>query len=280
MSVIRSCLGFVVTFASVTIGTSASADEFALSVSPPRFELSIEPGKTLRSVVELTNTSNSATELNFSTVEWDLTVDGGVTTSKALKANSCRPWVAIERGSTTLSSKSSLHYRFEVSPPLGTQPTECRFALIVSGRDEKVSPTKDASFPVAAQVAVIIYVKVGDVRPQIRIVKAAVIKINGSLVPALMVENAGTAHGRLTAFLSGKDAQGKKREFAASTLPILPGETRMIPLSVDHGDDAVAEIQLSHSAERGTDTIAYPLKVSGTISDTVNSFRFDGIFEL
>ncbi len=47
-----------------------------------------------------------------------------------------------------------------------------------------------------------------------------------------MVRNSGTAHGRLTGFLSGTDAAGNKLEFTPSTLPILPGETRGIPLTL------------------------------------------------
>jgi len=256
-----------------------SADEFALSVSPPRFELSAEPGQTVRAVVELSNASAVATDLNFSTAEWDLTKDGGVTTSNVLRPNSCRPWVAIERQHTTLQAKSQLRYRFEITPPPNTQPTECRFAIIVGGTDKRVSPTKDTSFPVAAQIAVIVYVKVGDVRPQIRIVKADVVKVNGVLTPVLMVENSGTAHGRLTAILHSTDALGKKREFAASTLPIMTGETRMIALNVDDGGDAIAQGPAPTPDSKKPDTIAYPLKVSGTINDTVNSFKFDGVFE-
>lgn len=256
-------------------GSSAIAQEFALSVSPPRFELAAEPGQTVRSVVELTNASNIATRLSFATAEWDLTHDGGVTTSAALGPNSCRPWVAIERLQTTLQPNSRLRYRFEVTPPPDTAPTECRFAILISGEDTRVSPTSDSSFPVAGQIALIVYVKVGDVKPQIRIVKADVANLNGVLTPILMVENTGQAHGRLSAFLNGTDAKGKKREFSASTLPILPGETRMIALNIDNRGDAVADGKQVEDAS----PIAFPLKVSGTIGDSTSSLKFDGVFE-
>ena len=61
-----------------------------------------------------------------------------------------------------------------------------------------------------------------------------------------MVENTGTAHGRLSAFLSGTDAAGKKREFSPATLPILPGETRRIALNVDDGGDAIEDGSIPH----------------------------------
>ena len=259
-------------------GNRADAQEFALSVSPPRFELTAEPGKTVRSVVELTNASNVATRLSFATAEWALTHDGGVVTSAALGPNSCRPWVAIERLQTTLQPNSRLRYRFEVTPPADAAPTECRFALLISGEDTRVSPDNGSSFPVAGQIALIVYVKVGDVKPRIRIVKADVASLNGVLTPVLMVENTGQAHGRLSAFLSGTDAKGKKREFSASTLPILPGETRMIALNVDDHGDAIATGANGARVEAPS-PIAFPLKVSGTIGDSTNSFKFDGVFE-
>jgi len=192
------------------------ADDFAISISPPRFELSAQPGQTVRAVAEMSNASTTAAQLSFATAEWDLTPDGGVTLSNAVKPNSCRPWVAIERRQTTLQAKAQLRYRFEITPPADTRPTECRFAIVVAGAEERVSPGANVSFPVSGQIAIIVYVTVGDVKPQLRIVKADVVNINGALTPVLMVENTGTAHGRLSAFLTGTDAAGKKRDIGAT----------------------------------------------------------------
>ena len=75
----------------------AHADDFALSVSPPRFEISAQPGQTVRAVAAMSNASGLAAQLTFTTAEWELNPDGGVTLGDALKPGSCRPWVAIER---------------------------------------------------------------------------------------------------------------------------------------------------------------------------------------
>ena len=259
--------------------TPAMADDFALAVSPPRFELSAKPGETVRAVAELSNRSEATTQLNFATAEWELTPDGGVVLTEALKPNSCRPWVAIERRQTTLQPGGELRYRFEVTPPADTAPMECRFAIVVSGADERVSPTEAVSFPVRGQIALIVYVVVGDAKPALQIVKAGVVNLNGFQTPVLMVENTGTAHGRLSAFLNGTDANGAKLEFAPSTLPILPGETRMITLNVDHGGDAIEAQGQPAQNKDAAKPIAFPLTMSGTINDSVNSFKFEGVFE-
>jgi hypothetical protein len=254
------------------------AEDFALSVSPPRFELSAEPGQTARAVVELSNASELVTQLKFSTAEWELSADGGVILSEALKPGSCRPWVAIERRQTSLKPKGQIRYRFEVTPPADAAPSECRFAIVLSGSEARVSPTENVSFPVSGQIAIIVYVSVGDVKPRLEIVKADVVDIDGKLTPVLMVQNTGTAHGRLSAFLSGTDAAGIKREFSPTTLPILPGETRRIALTIDDGGDAVETQGASPPPQASTRPIVYPLNMRGTINDSVNSFSFEGVF--
>ena len=256
-----------------------SAQDFALSISPPRFELSAQPGQTVRAVAELSNASASATQLNFSTAEWELTPEGGVTLSNDLKPGSCRPWVAIERRQAALQAKSLIRYRFEVSPPADVAATECRFAIVVSGTEAQVSPGENVSFPISGQIAIIVYVSVGDVKPNLQIVKADVVNIDGAKTPVLMVQNAGTAHGRLSAFLTGTDANGVKREFSPSSLPILPGETRRIALTVDAGTDAVETAGRAANPYPKPDVIAYPLKMTGTLNDSANSFSFEGVFE-
>lgn len=257
----------------------ACAEEFALAVSPPRLELVAKPGETVRAVAELSNRSDAPVDLTFATAEWVLTPEGGVILDEALKPDSCRPWVAIERRQAALPGRSSLRYRFEVTPPPDTQPTECRFAIVIAGGDNAVEPAENVKFPVSGQIALIVYVAVGDVNPVLKIVKADVVDIAGARTPVVMVENTGSAHGRLSAFLSGTDAAGVRREFSPSTLPILPGETRMIALVPDRQDD-VLEMESEEAAPGKPDEpIVFPLTIAGTMNDSTSSFRFEGVFE-
>lgn len=270
---------FVIGLACAHQTGSAKANEFALSVSPPRFELAAKPGQTVRAVAELSNRSDAPADLTFATAEWELTSDGGVTLSQALKPDSCRQWVAIERRQTVLPGRTSLRYRFEVTPPADTPPTECRFAIVIAGGDSKVEAAENVQFPVAGQIALIVYVAVGDVKPSLKIVKAAVVEIGGVKTPVIMVENTGTAHGRLSAFLNGTDAAGVRREFSPSTLPILPGETRMIALNPDNVEDSLEMEGRESTKTKSLGPIVFPLTIAGTMNDSINSFRFEGVFE-
>ncbi|TPG46561.1 hypothetical protein EAH76_23390 [Sphingomonas glacialis] len=156
---------------------------------------------------------------------------------------------------------------------------ECRFAILISSGEKRVSPTAGVSFPVTAQIALIVYVAIGGVKPHLQIVKADVRTVDGVKKPTLLVKNTGEAHGRLAAFLTGTDAKGIKREFTPSTLPILPGETRMVILDVDTGTDAIERGGAAPTKEAKVYPIAYPLKMTGTMNDSANSFKFDALFD-
>lgn len=263
--------------AALLCGGPGHAQDFALSVSPPRFELSAKAGETSRAAFEIENGSILASDLSVATADWALTPAGAVEISATLKDDSCRPWVAIESHHLSLPGRSRTHFRFEVTPPAGTPPVECRFALVISGADEQVSARGAGSLPVAGQIALIVYVAVGDVRPDIEVVKADIANLDGTSRPVLLAHNKGNAHGRLFAQLKGIDAAGKTHEFAISTLPVLPGETRALALEPDDSEDAIA----SGSDSRPRDAAApirFPLDVSGTISDGDKSFRFQGTF--
>ena len=101
---------------------------------------------------------------------------------------------------------------------------------------------------------------------KLEIVGSQVASINGESIPVLQVKNGGNSHGRLDGFLSGTDAEGKKLEFSISTLPILPGETRAISLSVTRGEkDSPVKI-------------AYPITIRGNLEWADKSIPFEQRF--
>ena len=61
---------------------------------PPRFELAAKPGKTLRSVIEVSNRSTAPANYLIHTADWSLSPDFSVNFHDDLQHGSCRPWVA------------------------------------------------------------------------------------------------------------------------------------------------------------------------------------------
>jgi hypothetical protein len=234
------------------IPLAGGAQGFAALVSPPRFELAAKPGDKVRQVMEITNAGGAAAKYKLRTADWTLGADGSVKFEDTLGAASCRPWVAIESKQISISSGAKYRFRFEVSPPADAPVGECRFAIMIEGDEQAVQTPNGPSFPISGRLGVIVYVSVGDAKPQLDIMGTKIGPVNDVPVPILLVKNNGNAHGRITGFLSGTDASGKKLEFTPSTLPILVGETRDISL-VPYGDkDEVVKI-------------AFPITIKGKL---------------
>jgi hypothetical protein len=79
-----------------------------------------------------------------------------------------------------------------------------------------------------------------------------VVTLNCQQVPALRVHNAGNAHTRMSGFLSGADAQGRKYDFTPSDLPILPDEVREVFLTPS-------------TSNNSSPTLTFPVTVQGTL---------------
>src|SRR5580704_2350539 len=120
----RRYLSTLLCLAGIGASTQVLADGFAALVSPPRFELAAQPGKTLRSVIEVSNRSTAAAHYLIHTADWSLSPDFTVTFHDDLQADSCRPWVAIERPEATVPGGGTMRYRFEVTVPADAPPGE------------------------------------------------------------------------------------------------------------------------------------------------------------
>lgn len=237
--------------AASTIGAPAQA-QFSLAVSPPRFELSAKPGERVRDVIELTHRDTQAGGYKLKTADWTFRPDASVDFSDELLPGSCRPWVAIERRELSITPGRPYRFRFEVTPPAGTPPMECRFAVMIEGQQAAAAP----GVPVAlgARIGVIVYVAVGDVAPVLELAGSSVQVVDGQATPMLKIRNTGSAHGRLAGFLAGTDASGEALELQASTTPIMAGETRDIALVANKPGDPDTAV-----------AVRFPITVTGKL---------------
>jgi len=243
----------------------AGAEGFSAFVTPPRFELQVAPGQQLRQVLEIQHAGGRTGRFRIYTNDWSFRPDNTVEFTDALSADSCRPWVAIERREITIEPGARFRYRFEIAVPPGTPPRECRFALMVEGADA-AQVQGSFNFPVGGRIAVIVYAAIGGAAPNLTVQPAGLREVNGRLLPQLTVRNTGNAHGRLTGFVDGRDADGRRLEIAPSDTPILPGETRQVLLYpvTEEGASPVA--------------IRYPLQVQGQLESGPQRLPLDQRF--
>lgn len=224
---------FVCAVTALAAPVASRAQGFSAVISPPRFEVNVQPGKTTRQIIEITHVANQPGQYRVYTNDWSIAPDGNAVFIEELVPNSCRPWVALERRELTLAGNAKIRFRFEILPPANTPATECRFAIMIEGLEQVIKTEGPVSFPVSGRVGVIVYAMVGDARPQLEIIQAGTGTNDGVVVPQLKVSNTGNAHGRLAGYLTGKDSQGpqgRQIDFIPEGLPILPGQTRLVTL--------------------------------------------------
>src|SRR5208283_814914 len=248
----RPSVLFLLSLLGVVLSASVQAQGFAALVSPPRFELATKPGKTLRSVIEVSNRSTAPGRYVIHTADWDLSPDFSVTFHDDLQPDSCRPWVALERPDVVVPGGGTLRYRFEVTVPADAEAGECRFAVMIEGADPSIARSKGLEVPVTGRIGVIVYVNIGGAAPDLEVLGPIIAALNGKQVPALRVHNSGSAHGRMSGFLTGTDAKGIAYDFTPSDFPILPHEEREVFLTPSTATD-------EHP------TLTFPVTVKGTL---------------
>jgi hypothetical protein len=263
-SLLSSSLGALGMFAC-GFGT-VRAQGFAALVSPPRFELTAKPGKTLRSVIEISNRSTAPGRYIVHTADWDLSADYSVNFHDDLQPGSCRPWVAIERPEVVVPGAGSVRYRFEVTVPPEAPTGECRFAVMIEGAEPSIARSRGLDVPVTGRIGVIVYIVIGDAAPELEMLGPKIETLNGRSVPSLRVHNAGNAHGRMGGFLTGTDAKGVSYDLTPSDFPILPHEERSVFLTPSTPRD-------DHP------TLSFPVRVKGTLEWGDHRTDIDQLFE-
>ena len=234
------------------VAPAALAAAFSAVVGPPRFELKSKPGSIVRETLEIVNDSNDYGNYSMRTADWELATDGTVVFREELAAGSCRSWVRLERRDVRLAPRGQRRFRFEVHVPADAGHVQCRFAVLVEGKDD-VIPSTGVALPMQGRIAVIVYVTVGDAKPALELKTIDVGVVNGRRLPLARFENTGTAHGRPEGTLEARDASGKLMEFTVAPSPILPGRTQAVVLWPADAPDGK------------TPEFTYPLRLKGKI---------------
>ncbi len=245
--------------AALSPGGEARA-QFAAAVTPPRFEVSVEPGQVARQVIEITHAIPGSGTYRVYTADWSMDAGGALTFYESLQPGSCRPWVAIERREVSVAMGARVRYRFEIAPPADTTPQECRFVLMFESKPQEVR-SETSTFPMNGRIGVIVYATVGGARPALEAGAASVGQYDGRPTPIVSVHNSGNATGRLSGILRGTDASGATIEFTPESIPILPGQTRLVALqSYEPGLRGAAA-----SAPSAQPVLKWPLALHGLL---------------
>ena len=261
-------LGLIIACLGSLVALPVYAGPFEIAVSPSRLELNANTSQRLGQSLEIQNLGKAPTELTLRTLDWTYSNEGQITYHEALLPNSCRPWVTLEKSSLKLNAQAKRSFRFQVQVPANAPRTECRFMVAIEGKDAATNTMLKAggaslSLPVNGRIAVAVYIAVGGAEPKLSIKQLNVQNAKGQRIPVVTVSNQGDAHGRLEGALEATDAKGQEFELAPENTPILPGQTRTLPLT----PQAIAKQKLNPPA--------YPIQAKGSIDWDKGSFKIN-----
>ena len=250
----------------------AQAAPFEIAIAPSRFELTAKGGERLGQSIDIHNLGNAPTGVSIRTLDWTYSPEGQITYHDELLPGSCRPWVTLERKLVRVPARGKVAFRFQVDVPVDAQRGECRFMLAVEG----VEPAHKAiienggaslSLPVNGRIAVAVYMALNGAQPQLEMRSVGVKDVGGTRKPVVTVHNSGDAHGRLDGSLDATDGQNKSFELVPEGTPILPGQTRTLPLTPRLAGQTKAVDP------------AWPLKAQGTLDWDRGAFKVNADFQ-
>jgi hypothetical protein len=252
--------------------SAAHAGPFEIAISPSRFELTGRNTQRIGQSLDIQNLGSTATEVSVRTIDWTYSPEGHITYHDALQPGSCRPWVTLERRLVRVPARGKATFRFQVDVPVDAQRGECRFMLAVEG----VEPAHKAlieggggaslSLPVNGRIAVAVYMALNGAQPQLEMRSVGVQDVGGTRKPVVTVQNTGDAHGRLDGSLDATDAQNTAFELIPEGTPILPGQTRTLPLTPRQANQA----KTAKAPE-----VRWPLKAQGTLDWDRGAFKIN-----
>ena len=226
----RSVIAAILASLVLPIATTpdATAQGFYARVGPPNFELRANPGERIRELIEIQNDGDQVAEYVVRSADWDLNESGGVAiepADKPLTGESCRPWVRLERPRLHVAPGQLKRYRFEVHVPASPGTDECRFAVLIGPSPDSLTATDigGLSVPIAGQVAVIVYVTIGDAAADLKYLGGRIRDNSGKPTPVLRFANyrAGTR-----AAVRQRDRPGIGRRIAGTHCRTIPYPAR------------------------------------------------------
>jgi fimbrial chaperone protein len=265
-SMLRCLLALAGALAAAALSVPATAASFEVAISPSRFEVSGKSGARVGQSLNIFNVGNAPTEVSVRTLDWTYSEEGNVTYHDELVPGSCRPWVTLERRSLRVPPQGKSSFRFQIDVPPDAPRGECRLMLAVEGvepayRAQLQNGGASLSLPVSGRIAVAVYVTVNGAAPKLEVKQLGVQDLRGQRTPVITVTNTGDAHGRLEGGLESVDAKGEKFDLLPEGTPILPGQTRTLPL------------QPRVEENRKPPTITFPVKSSGQLDWDLGSFK-------
>lgn len=225
---------------SFTGVTTAAEPQMGLAVSPHTFEMSANPGDTLKNSLRVDNLVDTPLEVtvhvrNFSA----LGEDGAVNLSTEEDEFSLSSWTTVTPAKLLIPARESRTFDYAISIPQNATPGG-RFGSIVFQTAPSTALSGGSGFAVSQEIGALVFVKIaGDVTEKASIADFKAINgINdfGPVAFEMRAKNEGNVHFKPAGTITISDFMGNK----VATIPVdsknvLPGAVRKMEATWDTG---------------------------------------------
>lgn len=233
-------------------------DALTLSVSPPLFELSANPGDSLTNSIRLTNLSDESKTIfvdkrNFTA----LGEEGGVDLTEDDTGYSLASWVDIDRETATVGANQSEVFNFTINVPSNAEPGG-HFGSIVFRTETGSLEDGQAGAAVGQEIGSLLLVRIaGDVEESIEVISFESERgfyEKGPVVLANRVKNTGNVHIRPQGSIVITNMFGREvANLQLNGLNVLPDSIRRMDTDWDDSSLRFGRYKVSLNMVYGSD---------------------------
>lgn len=227
-----SIFGWVL-FSKPSLAQGIDLDPTSVSVSPPTFEITANPGDTIENTIKITNRSNR--ELKFVTDRRNFTAvgeEGQVGLTEEETSFSLASWMRVLPVEGSVPANSTETFTFVIDVPLNAEPGGHFGSVVFKTGGEEALDQPGAT--VAQEIASLVLVRIaGDVDEEADIVTFAPLNSFYEYGPVnleMRIENTGNVHVRPQGTITITNMLGQEvDQFEIEPKNVLPGAIRKVP---------------------------------------------------
>lgn len=216
--------------ASVSVVSAQSSSQTGLAVSPPTFELSANPGDTLRNSLRVDNVTDQPTAVSVDIRNFTaLGEEGGIDLSNEDGQFSLADWVKVTPESVTIPAKGFMTFDYTITVPANASPGGRFGSIIFKTAPKQVS--NGSGVAVGQEVGSLLLLKIaGDVNEKASIASFRArnaINEGGPVYFDVRTKNDGNVQLRPKGTVTITNIFGKKvASFPVEEENVLPGAIR------------------------------------------------------
>jgi len=213
------------------INVKAQQAQTGLSISPPSFELTANPGDIVTNVIKVENLSSTKLTVKAKAESFvAYGQDGQVSLSEEDATYSIKNWITIKQTSFVIEAKKSANIEFTLTVPKDVEPGS-HYGAVVFSPTEAVGFNENGA-KILQEIGSLMLVKVpGDVYEEAQIQKfssAQETYKDPNMKLDLLVKNTGTVHFKPFGSIVIRDIFGNKiKTIELTPKNILPGNERI-----------------------------------------------------